>query len=124
MNHIQRVTSNALSILDEEKNSTPLSPMTVLLGALLHDVEDKKYPDASSPTQSPIEALLLRCGLAKDYIRRIQQLVEGVSYSSEIKNPAKVEQLIQEIPELAVVQDADRLDVSRDLYQSKHTQES
>ena len=37
-------------------------------------------------------------------------LVQGVSYSSEIKDPQRVRDLIEAIPELAIVQDADRLD--------------
>ena len=40
----------------------------------------------------------------------MQLLVDGVSWSSEMKDPERVERLIKEIPELAVVQDADRLD--------------
>jgi uncharacterized protein len=33
----------------------------------------------------------------------------GVSYSSEIKDPERVRRLIEEYPELALVQDADRI---------------
>ncbi|PQE04945.1 HD domain-containing protein [Rutstroemia sp. NJR-2017a BBW] len=39
-----------------------------------------------------------------------ETIVLGVSYSSEIKDPAAVQELIQKYPELAIVQDADRLD--------------
>ena len=109
--HVKRVTSNAIAIFDEEQNKSPqLTPMTVLLGALLHDVEDKKYIGSTAPSQSAIEEILLSCGFARDYASDIRQLVEGVSYSSEIKDPAGTERLVEEIPELAIVQDADRLD--------------
>ena len=106
--HVKRVTSNALAIFDEEKKVATLSPLTVLLGALLHDVEDKKYVDSTA--ESAIQGILLSCGLAKEYVFRIQQLVEGVSYSAEIKDPARVQRLVEELPELGIVQDADRLD--------------
>lgn len=42
--------------------------------------------------------------------KKIQTICQNVSYSSEIKNPAHVTAVISEYPELAVVQDADRLD--------------
>ena len=109
--HVKRVTSNAIAIFDEEQNRLPqLNPMTILLGALLHDVEDKKYIASTAPSESAIERILLSCGFAEDYVSNIRQLIEGVSYSSEIKDPARVERLVDEIPELAIVQDADRLD--------------
>jgi len=49
-------------------------------------------------------------GMTGDYAQQMQLLVAGVSYSSEVKNPQHVKDLIEMIPELAVVQDADRLD--------------
>ena len=109
--HVKRVTSNAVAIFKEEqKKSTGLSPMTTLLGALLHDVEDKKYFESPATGESAIERILLDCGLAGDYVSRLRLLIEGVSYSSEMKDHTRVERRIQEIPELAIVQDADRLD--------------
>jgi len=41
---------------------------------------------------------------------KVQRIVLGVSHSSEIKDPAATKALIDKYPELAVVQDADRLD--------------
>ena len=41
---------------------------------------------------------------------RVERLCQGVSYSTEMQDPLFVQDLCQEIPELAVVQDADRLD--------------
>lgn len=109
--HVKRVTSNAIAIFDEEQNKSPqLTPMSILLGALLHDVEDRKYIGSTAPSESAIEGILLSCGFAGDYVSNIRQLIEGVSYSSEIRDPAGVERLVEEIPELAIVQDADRLD--------------
>ena len=49
-------------------------------------------------------------GMSESYSEQIQLLADGVSYSSEVKDPERVQKLIELIPELAVVQDADRLD--------------
>ena len=55
--HVKRVVKNALFILDKEKAILRLSTFTVIAGALLHDVEDKKY--VSSSESGPIRAFLL-----------------------------------------------------------------
>lgn len=105
--HVKRVTATAMYIYDMETGHTHgLDPYTVILGALLHDVEDKKYAQA----KDAIRLALLDAGMDEANALRLQKLVEGVSYSSEVKDPDKVRLLIEEIPELAVVQDADRLD--------------
>lgn len=41
---------------------------------------------------------------------KIQEIRQGVSYSTEIKNPELVLSLIKKHPELGIIQDADRLD--------------
>jgi len=114
---VQRVVSNALVILRKEEEERKrralpaLNPLSVILGALLHDVEDKKYVDASNEQQAGIlQKAILDVGMSESYAEQIQMLVEGVSYSSEVKNSERVKKLIEAIPELAVVQDADRLD--------------
>lgn len=114
---MQRVVSNALVILRKEEEERKrralpaLNPLSVILGALLHDVEDKKYVDASNEQQAGIlQKAILDVGMSESYAEQIQMLVEGVSYSSEVKNSERVKKLIEAIPELAVVQDADRLD--------------
>lgn len=105
--HVRRVVGNAVTIYETEKATQPaLNPFTIILGALLHDVEDKKYAES----KYAIRNALLEVGFPEENAVHMQRLVEGVSYSSEIKDPAKVESLVAEIPELAVVQDADRLD--------------
>lgn len=48
--------------------------------------------------------------MSVDYAEQMRVLVEGVSYSSEVKNPQRVLDLLEVLPELAIVQDADRLD--------------
>jgi uncharacterized protein len=109
-NHVRRVVHNAATLLQEEKRDQPdLDTFLVLLGALLHDIEDRKYTTSSSV--SPISQILHDFDIDQRVDPSVvKQLVDGVSYSSEIKNPQHVEALIKQIPELAIVQDADRLD--------------
>ncbi len=111
-NHVKRVVHNATTILEQEKASQPnLDPFLILLGAILHDVEDKKYTPSSSSSNSPMMDVLHQHGVDNRIDPLIvKKLVDGVSYSSEIKNSSAIRQLIEELPELAIVQDADRLD--------------
>ncbi|KIW99130.1 uncharacterized protein Z519_00793 [Cladophialophora bantiana CBS 173.52] len=116
-NHVRRVLSNALTILEKEEEERKqkalpaLNPLSVILGALLHDVEDKKYVDVTTDQQKlSLRKAVVEAGMPDSYAEHIQLLVEGVSYSSEVKNPRHVRDLIDAIPELAIVQDADRLD--------------
>lgn len=115
-NHVMRVVSNAIQILEKEArdpdtpSTTYLDAFVVIAGALLHDVDDRKYVDASIDVMPVAEQEMLRLGISQDKARRIQLLIEGVSYSSEMKNPAKTQDILRQIPELAIVQDADRLD--------------
>lgn len=105
--HVKRVTAVAIAIYEAEKSTQPaLDSCTIILGALLHDVEDKKYAQSTDA----IRNALLAAGVPETNALQMQRLVEGVSYSSEVKDPARVVSLVTEIPELAVVQDADRLD--------------
>ena len=101
--HVLRVTSNALYILDLERKScepsvpSSLDTFTVILGALLHDVDDKKYINATAGELPHAQRELLRLGLSADAARRIQSLIEGVSYSSEVKDPSYVQEVIDKI---------------------------
>lgn len=105
--HVKRVTKTAIAIYEAEKPTQPtLQASTVILGALLHDVEDKKY----AQSKDAIRNALLDANMTESEAVHLQKLVEGVSYSSEVRDPSRVTSLIAEIPELAVVQDADRLD--------------
>lgn len=122
-NHVLRVVGLAVRIMEGEQRNLQSSsswvpsfravvydPLTVILGAVLHDVDDRKYRADSGAGEACVKAQLLGLGLEEGYASHVQTLVDGVSYSSEVKNPQRVRDLIVTIPELAVVQDADRLD--------------
>ncbi|KAM7194799.1 hypothetical protein V8F20_007819 [Naviculisporaceae sp. PSN 640] len=110
--HIERVVGLARYIYDKSENKHELDLRTIQLAALLHDVGDKKYlqPNESSPSTSLISTLLISHSCPPPLALKIQTICQNVSYSSEIKNPQHVLFIIAQYPELAVVQDADRLD--------------
>ncbi|KAH6899845.1 hypothetical protein B0T10DRAFT_9110 [Thelonectria olida] len=106
-NHIQRVLRLALHIQSHTPNT---DRSLVHLAALLHDVGDKKYLKPGEDASTMVAAYLRSLGAPAALADTVQAICLGVSYSSEIKNPARVIALIGTHPELAVVQDADRLD--------------
>ncbi|KAF7563464.1 hypothetical protein G7046_g675 [Stylonectria norvegica] len=105
--HIQRVVRLAQHIQQHTPNT---DPSIVTLSALLHDVGDKKYVKAGEDPARMVFDYLRSLGTAEALAEKIQAICLGVSYSSEIKDPQHVVDLIARHPELAVVQDADRLD--------------
>lgn len=109
-NHIWRVLGLAKHIHAHAPNASERDPEVIILSALLHDVGDKKYIKEGEDASSLVKALLLSYGATEDLATKVQIVCTGVSYSSEIKDPARVQGLIESHPELAVVQDADRLD--------------
>ncbi len=89
----------------------PSSP--VCLHSLLHDLHDHKYVSASptaTPDPCPITTLLLSHGAPGSLAETVQVVCENVSYSHEVANPQRAQAALIEHPELAIVQDADRLD--------------
>lgn len=106
-NHIQRVVRLARHIQAKTPNT---SLLIVHLSALLHDVGDSKYLQPGQDASRLVFDVLRSCGAPARLAAKVQIICLGVSYSSEVKDPARVRRLIDEHPELAVVQDADRLD--------------
>lgn len=107
-NHIERVVH--LSHRIHEATSPDLPRGIITLSALLHDVGDKKYLRPGEDPSNLIHDVLLSMGCPEPLATKVQTICLGVSYSSEIKDPARVQGLVAEHPELAIVQDADRID--------------
>jgi uncharacterized protein len=57
-----------------------------------------------------VQSLLLAYNAPPSLASVVQAIVSGVSYSGEVKDPSRVAELAVTHPELAVVQDADRID--------------
>jgi uncharacterized protein len=111
--HILRVVSNANRILNAELKANPSTSYdttALFLAALLHDVGDRKYAKPGEDVENQISALLRERGASEDLALKVQLIVKNVSYSYEIRNPDSVSSTLQKFPELAIVQDADRLD--------------
>lgn len=116
-NHIRRVVGLANHILRVEQGSHPpnyYDPTTLTLSALLHDVGDRKYAaEPSGSVASPdaeVESILRKLGAPASLASKVQTIVKNVSFSNEVRNPAAVREMVLQYPELAIVQDADRLD--------------
>ena len=123
--HVHRVVALANKILTAERTlhpSTKYNGAVVKLAALLHDIGDRKYlhnlaaeTDSDSSTIDPttmVRHALIQNGASEDIASKVQTIVSHVSYSTEIKDPAVIRRLIDQdgFIELAIVQDADRLD--------------
>ena len=109
--HIQRVVHLAEQIADMEQvnNDTKYDMNTVKLAALLHDVGDAKYAQPQDP-EDPVRRFLVSVGATTEMAEKVQAIVDRVSFSKEAKDPQGVQSTLRAYPELAVVQDADRLD--------------
>ena len=111
--HIQRVLKLAKYIEARENNSDSTfryNSDIITLASLLHDVGDRKYLKAGEDGETMVERLLLEFKADAALASEVQAIVSHVSYTKEVKNPAKVQAFISQHRELAVVQDADRLD--------------
>ncbi|MCJ1295539.1 hypothetical protein MMC34_007102 [Xylographa carneopallida] len=116
-NHIQRVLALAEHILSVEQTTNPSTsydPTIVTLAALMHDVGDHKYrPTMKLTSDDPsttVMTALIDLGAPPFQARYVQTVVQSVSYSHEIQDPDHVREVLLQHPELAIVQDADRLD--------------
>ncbi|KAG9241625.1 HD domain-containing protein [Calycina marina] len=112
-NHIKRVVGLSHTLYGSIVKATPDSKLDIniiTLSALLHDVGDRKYLKPGEDSNTLVRNLLISFGAPEHLAARIQTICAGVSYTSEMKDPAYVLGLIEFYPELAVVQDADRLD--------------
>lgn len=111
--HVLRVLAMAKYILAEELEKNPwkkLRKQAVILAALLHDVGDKKYALPGEDSERLISDLLSKNGCPPRFVAKVVLIAEHVSYSNEIKRPQLVKAIMGAHPELAIVQDADRLD--------------
>ncbi|KAI5852101.1 hypothetical protein BZA05DRAFT_425464 [Tricharina praecox] len=103
--HIERVSRLATRLTPPSADHGH-DALLIQLAALLHDVGDHKY----STGGDSVESVLLGYNCPAALARGVAVVVAHVSYSSEIANPAAVRAVLAVYPELAVVQDADRLD--------------
>ena len=99
--HINRVWKTAKTIADEEN----VDKFVVELAALLHDIADAKFHDGDEEI-GPARATEIMCSFSID-ISVVEHVVQIIRYMSFKASLGKIS---FHSPELAVVQDADRLD--------------
>lgn len=99
--HIYRVWKNAQLIMETEN----VDSLIVELGALLHDIADSKF-HAGDEEIGPKTArtFLQTLNLPEETIEQVENIVRHISFKGSLENQKWTS------PELAVVQDADRLD--------------
>jgi uncharacterized protein len=97
--HIERVWKNAKTIALAE----PVNLFVVKLGALLHDIADYKFNDESDGI-SKVRQFLMSLSVDEGVIDHVEKIMSNISF--------KGGNFTQEFfsHELAVIQDADRLD--------------
>lgn len=111
--HILRVTSNANRILSSELKANQglqYDLTAIFLSTLLHDVGDHKYAPPGQEIENQISGLLLERGASKELAEKVQTIAKYVSYTTEVKTPHLTKGALERYPELAIVQDSDRLD--------------
>lgn len=111
--HILRVLNLAKTIEAEEQIMHPgreYDSNLVTLAALLHDVGDKKYLAPGESSDTMVSSFLLSQGADPTFAGKVQLVCTNVSYTNETTNMIQVQALVDAIPELGIVQDADRLD--------------
>ncbi|EFW15294.1 hypothetical protein D8B26_008140 [Coccidioides posadasii str. Silveira] len=115
--HVTRVVRLAHRLLASERSrgtKVHYNETIITLAALLHDIGDRKYlpPNSTEDPTTIVRDTLVKSGSDPLLAQKVQTIVSNVSYSTEIKNPGLSERLIHQdgYPELAIVQDADRLD--------------
>lgn len=96
--HIERVVRTSLFILEREKGA---DYDAVVLGALMHDVGDRKF--SSGDHKPEMELVMKESGFSAEIVNKVLDINVNISFSSG-NNAA------EKSPELMIVQDADRLD--------------
>lgn len=100
--HILRVYNNAILIAKDEN----VDDFIVALGALLHDIADSKFYDGDESLGPKIaREFLFEHNVDSLVIEHVIKIIENISFKKSLE---KTDLFYS--PELAVVQDADRLD--------------
>jgi len=99
--HIDRVRNLALVLAEEERIE---SSDVVELAALLHDIRDWKYSGSASAGEEAARSFLLAHNYPPEKVDLVCSIVKNLGFKSELGGGVEL------FPELAVVQDADRLD--------------
>lgn len=103
LNHIKRVENLAVRIAEQEKR-TPEEITIIRAAVLLHDVIDEKVTDSVAKAKQEVMDILEESGATPDEVAVIQDTIENMSYSKNLKQKHKLTKIGE------IVQDTDRLD--------------
>lgn len=103
--HIDRVRKMALVLAREEGDA---NMEIVEMASLLHDIQDWKYSGSETAATSTVKEYLQQHQYPQDKQKAVLGVIQGVGFKDEIGLATTAKPLVT--PELAVVQDADRLD--------------
>ena len=111
--HIERVLSTALRLAHQEGVTDENDLLVIRLSALLHDVADHKY--TSGRSLDAVHDWLTQQHCPSPLVHRVMHVIRSISFSTELAtlshHHSQQPQLVLDVPvELAIVQDADRLD--------------
>lgn len=100
--HVYRVWKNAQHIATEEG---AVDVLVVELGALLHDIADSKFHDGDEEVgPKTARNFLTSLDQPEGVVHHVENVVRHISFKGALEGQAWTS------PELAVIQDADRLD--------------
>lgn len=103
--HIERVYNNALAISENES----VDWFIVALGALLHDIADAKFYEGDESIGPKKARFFLESQLVpENIIAHIEYIINNISFKNSFSKTPQNPML--QSKELAVIQDADRLD--------------
>ena len=100
--HIYRVWKNAQHIASKEGN---VNTTIVELGALLHDIADSKFHNGDEEIgPKTARAFLIAQDVPEAVVHQVENIVRHISFKGSVEGQQWTS------PELAIIQDADRLD--------------
>jgi uncharacterized protein len=113
--HIQRVVNLAYCIYTSERTlnqdwDTVIDPLVIYLACMVHDIGESKYQHGTRAQDEVVIEMLTSCGASPELAEKVAVIVKHVSFTAEYLDPSLVQAILKIHPELAVVQDADRLD--------------
>ncbi|KAF2865548.1 hypothetical protein BDV95DRAFT_599536 [Massariosphaeria phaeospora] len=113
--HIQRVVALAqhLYLGEQDRNlawASTVDLLIVWLACMFHDVGEPKYREDAKTQEQVICEILQQCGVSDATATKVAFIAKAVSFTYELTHRDEIRTLIPEYPELALVQDADRLD--------------
>jgi uncharacterized protein len=124
--HIQRVVMLAHRLYHStnpeiEPWKLQIDKLLMYLGAMMHDIGDRKYLRPGETTESVLENMIIECCLPVTLGKHLLYLIPRVSFNREQNAKEDILAACDAFPELRIIQDADRLDSIGALGQARNS---